>query len=156
MKNIILSTLLIFVGICFAQAQSNDQVNYQVKEKSSISAAEKAAMTDENIEKKVCGTSGKVCYYKTSTDAKTGEVKKEKVEWSEEKASFVAASCSKDSKKACAGKSQSGKKCCSKDKAAGKKCCSKGKKSGCSGAKSADAMKNEAKEDAKSLKATSI
>ena len=102
---LLLSTVCLFAiaNLSAQQAESTTQdvvVEY-------ADAAEKAAAMDANIERKVCGTSGKVCYVRSSTNAETGEVVKTQVKYDETTGKFVdcAKKCSAAEKKACGMKS---------------------------------------------------
>ncbi len=160
MKNLLLLLAFVLGGVVVSVAQSDANSAVTVN-MDAVEMAEKAAMADDSIEKKVCSKSGEVSYYKTSVCPASGKVSAEPVQWDEAKATFVSTkmeagdsakkSCSK-SKKEC---SKSKKECSAKamkTSASGKSCSKKCEKK-CS--KSSSAMKAEAKSDVNTLKASS-
>lgn len=56
---------------------------------SALAAADLAASTDENIEKRVCSKSGSISFFKSSTCAESGKVSKEEVLYDVKSSSFV-------------------------------------------------------------------
>ncbi len=112
---------------------------YELNE-ASLEKAIAAAESMENIDYKQCKESGKVCFYETSTCAKSGKVSKTQVSYNPETATFVAykapTSCNKGTATAAEGKTcnkgtataaaAGGKACCSKSKATAAKTCNKG------------------------------
>ena len=94
--------------------------------KSCAAKAEKAAVMDDMIEKRVCDKSGKVSYHKKAVCEVSGKVSYTEVQYDEASAQFVDL----------------------KDVSSGKKaCCAKGKKKGCC-AKKASAMSDSAEKAA--------
>lgn len=84
-----------------------------------VMAASEAATKDASIEKRTCEKSGKVCFYRNSTDANGNSVATE-VLFDQGTATFVNAVPATEGKKACCA---SKKACCAK----GAKSCSKDK-----------------------------
>jgi hypothetical protein len=132
MKNLVVSALLM-VAFVFAGTTASAQCCAKAAaEKASCSSASAAkaektvkseamlvAMKDQNIEEKVCATSGTVSYYMKSDNIAAGPA--QEVAFDENIGRFVNVSpkkacCSKDEAKACSSK-DSGKACCSKGKA---------------------------------------
>ena len=77
---------------------------------STNAAADKAAMLDDSIEKKVCSKSGTVSYVKNSTCATSGKTTATAVEYCSKSGKFVnvSPSAKKDCSKSCTkGKAQS-------------------------------------------------
>ncbi|MBK9632724.1 MAG: hypothetical protein IPO62_16995 [Saprospiraceae bacterium] len=122
MKNLFFVLCVFFVGGMVqlsAQACSKSKASGCCSSKSA-SAAIKAAELDPSIEKKVCENSGKLSFYRNTTDEK-GVTVSTQVMYDEGKAMFVnyspeaAAASETKSTKACCSKS--GAKSCSKSKA---------------------------------------
>lgn len=154
MKNLLVVFALVLGSLSFSYAQSDSNAPVTVNMEA-IEMAEKAALADDSIERKVCSQSGKVSYYKNTTCPASGKVTSQRVHWDEAKATFVSAkmeagastkTCTKAAKKECSAnavKTSTSKKQCAKKC---KKTCSK---------KSASSMKAEAKSDVETLKSSS-
>ncbi len=132
MKNLVVSAFLLVAFIFTANTASAQCCAKAAAEKASCSSAsaakvEKAAkseamlvaMKEQNVEEKVCATSGNVSYYLKSDNIVAGPA--QEMAFDENIGRFVNVSpkkacCSKDEAKACSSK-ESGKACCSKGKA---------------------------------------
>lgn len=149
---LLLFALMGFVAIGTTNAQKKE-CKYSKKsvEASAVDTdafAAEAALLDEAVERKVCGKSGKVSYYQSSTCAKSGATKVSEVQWCTNSNKFVNMSPSGKDKKSCAkscAKGAKGKAGCSKGAkatsvSAKKGCCAKGtcQKACCAGKAKAD------------------
>ncbi len=124
-----LMTLVLFVGVNQIHAQENQsptaasEMNTEVAKKKSCSKkclktcaakAEKAAMSDDMIEKRVCENSGSVTYHRKKVCDVSGAISYTEVQYDEASAQFVdfvEADVKASKSKACA----KGKKgCCAK------------------------------------------
>lgn len=106
----------------------------KVASASVLSEAEQVAAQNENIQKRVCETSGKVTYYEKSVCDHSGSVSWNEVEYNKEAKKFTrvaSASMERDAKTGEA-KTVAPAACCKKE--AGKACCKKGEKA-CAGEK---------------------
>jgi len=109
MKKIVLFCLFLFAGLA-VQAQdaktcsksSADKKCCASKAKAATTAstatvtnakfaamADRAAASDENVERRECSTSGKVAYYQKSVCSKSGKVSYDEVSYDSEKLQFV-------------------------------------------------------------------
>lgn len=148
MKKCIFLSIL-FVGLAVFQLQAQ-QEKTTTTDKVEITA-DQAAAADDAIEKSVCPMSGKVSYYKKSVCPMSGKVSKEAVEWNQAEAKFVSI------KGASEGQHSGEKASCGEKKAksCSKKCskkCGKSMKS----AEASNKLTEEAKEDVKMLKSSSL
>ncbi|MFT4761592.1 MAG: hypothetical protein ACI9XO_000412 [Paraglaciecola sp.] len=115
---------------------------------SMTAAADKAAMLDASVEKKVCSTSGTVSYMKNSTCAVSGKMTSAAVEYCSKSGKFVnvSPSAKKDCSKSCTkGKAKATKTSVkvTKTSAKGASCCASKKAASCSSAAKATMVSNK-------------
>ena len=91
------------------------------------SEAEMAAAANENIQKRVCETSGKVSYYEKSVCEHSGSVSRNEVEYNTAQKKFTRVASASMERSATTGevKTTETKACCKKD--GDKKCCASDK-----------------------------
>lgn len=98
------------------------------------SEADMAAAANENIQKRVCETSGKVTYYEKSVCEHSGSVSWNEVEYNSAQKKFTKVASAGMERNATTGEVKStDKACCKKD--GNKACCKEGEKKACSGHK---------------------
>lgn len=76
-------------GKVCTKSKASASTDGETKVASAMSVADIAAENDETIERKVCGYSGNVSYYKKNVCEKSGKVSMTEVQFDEETESFV-------------------------------------------------------------------
>ena len=145
-KVLLIIGLFVFAGSTNIWAQSESSNAEESVENAAV-LAEKAAASDENIEKKVCQKSGKVSYVRKDVCEKSGKVSYTDLVYDPGQGKFVAREETAKKGKACGSKAKAGGCCASKGKAKGvsakeeKACCAAKAKEG----KACCSSKNKAK-----------
>ncbi len=131
---------------CSHAKKAGEKAAVESTDASTTEAASMAASLDENIEKKVCATSGTVSFVKKETCSKSGKVSYSNVEWNDADAKFVNVSPSEKAKAKCSAKEKA--KCSAKEKAScaskkGAKATKASHKKGCCSGKAKAACKSK-------------